>query len=657
MPADKAARQEITLVSGGASEYVIVVPDGEDVRDRVKKAADLLQSSLEEATGCRLPVVKESAAPTNRPHICLGKTGAAIKAGVPFDKLKGWTFCKRAAPRDIFLAGCDASANIKGPLEHHDREYLMMLQGLAADVKDRSYKEYLGTYKAVTSFLEDEVGVRFLMPGPNGLHIPKTKGLKVDAKLDFVGSARFPYCYGRNYGDVTIALNHNEIPFYKNYGGHSFPVAVPKWRCRETHPEYFVLVDGKRQPEFGAAGGGHLCISNLEVQELMMRELERQYDYGFDWVQIGQTDGMTFCECDTCRALAGNDAGEALWIVYRKMAEEMKKRRPDKKIVFLAYGDTKQPPKTFDSFPDNVLVEMCAFSTPWEEMLTKWKKFRIPKLVYTYNWGAWHTTTFSPKRSPAYVSKQLRLFADNGVQGIFKCGWGEALGLEGPVYYVYSKLLFDPYIDPQMLADDFYRAAYGRASSPMKKLFDALYASMDFKDGHSKLDLMHVRPHNPSEQLTYLFQPGTLLYMEKQLSQALAMDQDPRVQARLKLVEREFKYLKTLVSIHVYWSAYRLSGSKGAAALLEAEIDARTELVASWYDENGRMKMEPGFNWPFFDNVPKTILNNGGGAILSPYPGLDIDEIRNKPASGAALKKRSFQAAYLPAKGPVPNGK
>ena len=54
VPTNKMVRPEITLVAGGASKYVIVVPDGEDIRDRVKLAADLLQSSLEESTGCRL---------------------------------------------------------------------------------------------------------------------------------------------------------------------------------------------------------------------------------------------------------------------------------------------------------------------------------------------------------------------------------------------------------------------------------------------------------------------------------------------------------------------------------------------------------------------------------------------------------------------------
>jgi hypothetical protein len=161
----------------------------------------------------------------------------------------------------------------------------------------------------------------------------------------------------------------------------------------------------------------------------MMKQLERHYDLGFKWVEIGQTDGCVACQWASCKALAGDDQGEALWIVFRKLAEAMKIRRPDGKIVFLAYGPTKHPPKTFTSFPDNVIIEMCRYSAA---AFDEWRPFNVPKLTYIYNWGPYHATIFCPERSPALLAKQLRLFAENNVQGILKCGFGEALGLEGP---------------------------------------------------------------------------------------------------------------------------------------------------------------------------------------------------------------------------------
>lgn len=613
---------EIFLVANGNSDYDIVVPD-QDPDKRVEKAAKLLQSILAESTGCKLPIIRESSAPVGKPHIYLGKTRAAQKTGIPFDKLKEWTFCKRVIGKNIFLAGCDESANLIGGLSHHDREYLLKLDDrrLNRNIKNRTYKGFWGTYKAVSSFLEKQLGVRFLLPGPNGLHVPKYSTLKVSGAIDYVGSARFPFCYGSCYGDITIPNNHNEIPYYRNYGGHSFGTAVPRYKYSKTHPEYFLLVNGKRQPDYGPGGAGHLCISNPEVQELMMKELEREYDKGLKWVQLGQTDGYVACECAECKALAGDDKGEALWIVYRKIAEEIKKRRPDKKIVILAYGVTENPPKTFNTFPDNVIIEICTFRD-WPKVFKKWEKFKVPKLAYVYNWGLYHAALFNPKRSPAFLAKQLRLFAENNVKGIFKCGWGEALGLDGPAYYVYSKLLFDPYADPGKIADDFYRAAYGKAYDPMKKFFTLVHKRLDFNDGSSVMDLMYKVPHNPQEQISCVFHPGIIPYMDKLLNHSLRIEKDPKTQARLKLVKREFDFLKSLIEVYAYYDAYRVTHSRKAVELLDAALKKRDQLIDSWYDKNGKMKQEPGFNWPFFMNLPKPIVRNGGGEVCSPFPGL-----------------------------------
>jgi len=668
-PKDVAARPEIILATNGASDYVIVVPDGDDPRDRVKKAADLLQTILEEAAGCKLPVCKEAEAPVDKPHIYLGKTKAAMGAGVPVDKLKEWNFCKRVAGKDLFLAGLDASANIT----------------------NRDDKEYLGTFKAVTSFLEDEVGVRFLLPGTNGLYVPKLPELAVDAGLNVVATPKIPYCYGRFYGGsggwrvlseqrINIANNQLDMVFYACYGGHSYYSAVPVKKYAETHPEYFALIGGKRSPGEKCE---HLCISNPEVQELMLKEMEKQLDLGYERVQLAQTDGYRACECDKCKALTAHcrqydGTGdlpqylnpEALWIVHRKLAEEMQKRRPGKKVVILSYGPTAKPPKTFKKFPDNVVIEMCRYSFEDFEL---WKKFPCEKLVYVYNWGTYHRVGFLPKRSPAFAARQLRLFAENNVKGIYKCGFGESFGLEGPVYYVYSKLLFDPSADPQKLADDFYRAAYGKACAPMKAFFDALHERMDFKNserpvfiegGANAQDILWER--SPEELICYIFSPAAILRMEDSLKQALKMDNDPRVQARMKLVQQEFVYLKNMVSIFTYYRAYRLSGSGAVFGLLEAELDKRNALIDSWFvneraenDSKGpkwKKKMEDGF--APFAYVDKDALKAGGcllGTLAAPFT-WDMKKMRNMEKEGGQAAGRKPLKAVKAVTPPVIDG-
>ena len=623
---EAVAKPMLTITSGGTSEYVIVVPDEEtnivqQTSDHlqynpsmwwphgppsgVKQAANLLQSVLAEAAGCKLPVFKEAEAPGNKPHIYLGRTRTAKESGVPVETFKEWTFCKRAVGENLFLAGLDAPPPS------------WVLNDPSANVDVKWYGTR-GTLKAVISFLEDEVGVRFLLPGTNGIYVPKLVEIKVDAELNVTAAPEFLYCGARAFFDVyDIANNYFPIVyFYNSYGGHSYYSAVPVDKYAKTHPEYFALLDGNRDPN----QDNHLCISNPDVQELMLKEMEKQFDLGYEWLLLAQTDGYRPCECDQCKAIAGDDRGEALWIVHRKLAEEMEKRRPGKKVVLMAYGPTAHPPKTFDKFPDNVVaVQMCSYGP---ENFKEWEKFHLGKIIYAYNWGFYQPLGFLPKRTPRFAAEQLRLFAANNVRGISKDSFGEAIGLEGPVYYVYGKLLFNPDADPLALANDFYRAAYGKAYAPMKMLFDAMHKRLE--------EYPHIQ--TTENLVCYFFPPELILLMDENLKRAFKMDDDPRVQARLRLVEREFLYLKNIVSIFTYYRAYQLSGSLEAFDLLDTELNRRNALIDSWYVKGkviipagdyysyvkGKMIIPDG--WPqFFQNVSKEFLMKGGGFNESPF--------------------------------------
>ena len=610
---------EITVIANGKSDYVIVVPDGEAGK-LVQSAAEALQKYLKEAVGCELPVLSESAA-GNRPGFYLGKTQKGAGAGVPYDKLKDYIHCIKTDGRDIFLAGEDKSAGIRGGLDYHDREYLGQLKGLNLQIHDRSYRKWYGTHKAVLSFLESTGLVQFLLPGENGRNVIPTEKLTVPDDLNEIRKPAFSYSYGRNYGDLdtTVALNHNEIPVYKNYGGHSFNIAVPKWRFAKTHPEYFVMVDEKRQPEYGPAGGGHLCLSNPDVFELMIKEIERQREAGFRWIQVGPTDGQVPCECPECKA-AGSP-GELQWCFFRKMAETVRQRMPDVKLVFLAYGHTKDPPKTFDTFPDNVILEYTIWKN-FREKFEEWKTFQsVPKLAYIYLFGSYHGMVFSPVRSPKYVAEALRILKENNVLGIFKCGWATELGLEGPVCYVFSKMLESPSLDPDKLADEFYRLAYGKACSPMKSFFNILHNSLDTPGGHSIIDELERRPRNPEQLHMYAFSGSKVRLMKHYLWLADRTDGlSDKEKARIRLVSREFQLLESRVKLYALNEAFQAVPSCELLEPIARELIAMEKMISLWYDEKGNMKMEPGFYWPFLENVSKSVLRRGGGQIIGPFP-------------------------------------
>jgi len=636
--AAEAAR--VTVVAEGRSRYAIVVPDEAD-QGRIAQAAQLLQTVIAQATGATLPVVKESALQKGTPALYLGKSQAARRAALPVDKVNGWAYLNQVVGKDIFLVGEDGAAGI---------------------LATRNI-EHLGTLKAVTAFLEDQVGVRFLLPGKYGTYVPKRERLTVDPAMKVFWEPRFEFVIGRSPRDRVHAVAMNlfgRTPVLFSYGGHSYYTAVPANVYGKTNPEYFALVGGVR-----ASRGPHLCISNLDVQELMLKEMEKQLDKGYQWVELAQTDGYQPCHCAQCVAIHP-DPGERTWIVHRKLAEEMGKRRPGKKVMILSYPPTQNPPKTFDRFPDNVVIQMCRYSP---DAFKAWAPFRVDKSVYVYNWGQYQVPGYGPKRTPRYAVEQVRMFLKNRVRGIYICGGfigGQgSYGLEGPSYYAYGKALADPGRDPQQLLEEYVDAAFGEAAAPMRAFFTAMYDRLEaysvFSRPNTPVTKVPAPFRTPEDFYCHFFPAKLLADMSRNLRRAKAMAPDERTRAHLQLVEIEFDYVKNLASIFQLNRAYRVDPNWKAFDLLAAKVEERKRMIDAFYP-GGRPTRIKGLPSPFI-GAPKASVQAGGrlsallGAPLNwdfallrergVLPGAGVTKgVKVPRASGIALDGRLDEPAW-----------
>jgi len=141
--ATAVADEELTLVRGGKSDYVIVVPD--KARPVERTAARELQQHLAEATEVTLSVVPEANAPRDKPRLAVGDgaTTRSLLAGLSLGSLPPDGIVIRTVGRDLVLVG-------------HPRR---------------------GTLHAVYTFLEDTVGVRWWTA--TEVHIPKRPTLRI----------------------------------------------------------------------------------------------------------------------------------------------------------------------------------------------------------------------------------------------------------------------------------------------------------------------------------------------------------------------------------------------------------------------------------------------------------------------------------------------
>ncbi|OGV56836.1 MAG: hypothetical protein A2017_21700 [Lentisphaerae bacterium GWF2_44_16] len=600
------AANQLIMVSDGKSDYQIVIPDKGKIPwmdGFLEKSAKLMQSSIAEAGNAVLPIAEESKRAPGKPCIYIGSTEKTKKTGINTDKMREWEYVLKTDGKDIFIFGKDiAGAKAK---------------------KDASggYTQYeLGTLKAVTAFLENYAGTRFIMPGPNGISVEKKAVIEVPEKLKLNEKPFFRYCIGRASNDIFYDIANNFYPTvqYGSYGGHSHPVAIAQDKYFKTHPEYFALIKGKRythdrRPQY--------CLSNPEVQELIYKELLRKLDEGYNYAQLAQSDGFRACECEECKKFYGvDDFGEKLWIMHKKMAERLLKDRPGKKAMIISYGPTSNPPATFKDFPENVSIELCNYSP---ENIEKWRNCTVPGgfTVYIYNWGFYKTEGFTPKRTPEFCKEQIELFRKNNIWGIYRCGFGELYGLEGPVYYTYGKLLENSGRKPSDLSSEYCESAFRDSAPSMKAFFNLLHERLKIElENADKTDWNDNRlldgkipdMHENVKVLLLRYPSDVVNKLELCLREAEKTAKDKKEISRLKLVRTEFDYLKKTALIAELFDNYRKSPSKELFEKLANAIEARNKFISDLPKTGKEENIAPRDGFNLFCYSPAQTLMTGG---------------------------------------------
>ena len=440
----------LSLVRDGRPRATVVVPDQPDKWTRT--AAQWLVRYVKEATGATLPIVAEGRAPAGA-LISVGPTEMMKRAGLTLDGVRydGGRMLVRG--NTLFLYGRD------------DLQF------------DRQAPK--GTCRTVAVFLEACVGVRWYLPGPESAVVPRRAHLAVFRTLDYTCNPAFGYAHGRYpYGINTpagLANNFRTGIKIRSYGGHSYYSWLPAKKYFKDHPDYFALIRGKRTGK-----GNHLCSSNPEVARILLDGIRKDFDRGYDWVQLGQEDGYARCECAKCDALddfrgtgTPDTPCERLLLLHKRIADACRKSHPTKTVHLLVYGPTRWPSKKFDTWGDNVVAELCDWRP---EVIDAWAGKVRALTGYIY----WFDTTVGPAMgihaTPAEVAHKMRFLHASGYIGLYQCietNWG----LQGPSYYVLAKLLADPYLDYRELQREYCLGLFGEAAgATMDEFFRVLYA-------------------------------------------------------------------------------------------------------------------------------------------------------------------------------------
>ena len=527
------AQGALVLAKDGKAGATIVIGQGASELQLVP--AKELQTCLRKITGVRLPMRDDSDELTGN-LILVGESRFTRRMKLPGPPLAGDSFVIKTAPERLVLLGNDA----------------VMADNGAFSFSPGKCK--WGTSNAVHAFLHDFCGVRRFMPGRLGEVIPKKTTLEVP-RIDLREKPYRNYALGGPWRSSAGTWARRNLLgsalFIHHRGGHLWYSLIPEKQYFSKHPDWFRLIDGKRVDQ-----GNHLCTSNQEMLAEALANLRAIYDQGYEWVELGQTDGYQRCRCAACEAMDEYRDPSGYWIPERPadrvhlfhsaLAAGIRKSHPDRKVLIISYGPTGEVPHELDRFPDNVVVE---FTHDPPELLARWRSFHSRFTAYIYWFGLYHRMGYGPKGSPQYVASELRRLRDVGVEAYYFCGGFDCWATEAPSYYVAAQLLRNPDLNEATVLGEFCSGLFGNTGPLMERFFQTFMAAADKYRETGRIEVTPREPYRGKSRSTgeiYLqcFDEAALDECSRLLNHADATAANDAARRRIRFFRDGFEYVR-----------------------------------------------------------------------------------------------------------------
>ena len=515
----KASAECFPLVNGGKAAPIVIPAEAEA---STELAAKELADYVEKVSGVRPALATNDYAQTPRVEIGTLNTMKGLPDSLVkrFDASDSWESHVVTCTKDVLrIVGRDEVAELYG----------------------------------VYQFLEEKLGVRWFkqwMPEDDGEYVPSSPNLMIGAYEKF----RAPFFRFRSLSQTgsstgyvpvrgiewTVRLGLQTDPYrdkaalakrhldkkadakvhglhWKTMkprvqlrslclgGGHMmFHDAVKSNQYFAAHPEYFALVNGRRQDK-----DSRRCMSNPEVQRIVADDILRRFDTfgGKGYYLFGLMDGRNgTCECDACHALDSaeerkrplNDAiSTRFHTCAKKMADMVYAKRPDATLVNWAYSNYNMPPEGVKLDP-RTGAELCIHGRCYGHPLNDPNCERNPKkLAWLRKWlksASWvklyeyaHCSGCSYGCYETIIGEDLRFYKQIGVKG-----WHEEMHYADSVHvpvipkdqfdkrreytlskwqwlYLAGKLTWDPDQDDAAILADAESKYYGAAYPEMRR--------------------------------------------------------------------------------------------------------------------------------------------------------------------------------------------
>jgi hypothetical protein len=214
-------------------------------------------------------------------------------------------------------------------------------------------------------------------------------------------------------------------------------------------------------------------------------------------ISVMPNDGyVSLCQCELCKGKDTPERGyqgqlsDYVWDFTDRVARELYKTHPDKKIINDAYGPYLLPPVKIEKFSPNVLVAICeqrfGYADPqtyalymdirkvYLEKAAPGNLFTGGHYLYTRPTGAFAGV---PVFFPHMISKDLRALKGVSQGEFIELSQGPQSAMHAPGInhlnvYVTGKLYWEADRDVDKMLDEYYKSFYGPAAKNMKKFME-----------------------------------------------------------------------------------------------------------------------------------------------------------------------------------------
>ena len=482
----------IAVVRDGKPLAEIVI--AADAPSIVKYAADELQTYVKKMSGAELPVVTKPSA--GRVPVYLGESPFVSKLGIRADDLRTDGF--RVVARDgwVALVGRD----FKGEPWSSGAHPFRRSETYNAELGLWAFGE-AGSLFAVYELLYDQ-GVRWYAPGEIGEVVPKrTTILIAEGTKKVEPNYRYRYLYF-----VNFPRSKRDARWFRRircggaapvYANHSLQRVLNEERTK-TNPDWFAMYDGKRLLKPKYTYGYMPCLQGEGFLEAVVERTRKYFDKKprEEVCAVMPPDSFRPCTCPKCKPLLTPERGERIgvasdyvWDFVNRVAREIKKSHPGKKVSCCAYSRYLLPPNRIKRMSDNVVVVICQsrghmFDAEYLKMIREvregWAKI-LPGREF-YLWEYYLTNRYRRMHGlPGFYTRLIKedlKSLKNFAQGEFvECNRGPNKNLADVMLnnlniYLTARLYWDPDLDAEALKEEYYRLFFGPAGATMKRFYE-----------------------------------------------------------------------------------------------------------------------------------------------------------------------------------------